>query len=341
VQWLIVSTFQPESGSLIQNDMYRVMPNGLTADFTGMESFAGRDDGTFVVGYEYAENKKLPPRVSLGRLGEGEVYKTIVVPANPDPTLIAFNTAAGWDGEAFAVHAYGAPPQFTLHVARLDEQGSVLLPFTQFGQTAEAAQPGYLLGHRTSTNATSGRTFVFDGDVVQVSAHDRAGAALPFSPTVLAPPGAPEGSVNTGGVSVDDSGGAWFVYSRIAQIDRALEIVHVDTKGAIDRYFEARPPKSDLGYFGVQAVAARESSSVIVSATYYGVYSLSADAAGASKPTLLVDGLNTEHDLRDMELIDSDGETWLSYSENGAKSYLRILKVAPGCVYPPYAPNAP
>jgi hypothetical protein len=226
-----------------------------------------------------------------------------------------------------------------LHVARLDEHGSVLLPFTQFGQTAEAAKPGYSLGHRTSTNAQSGRTFVFD--VARVNAHERLGAALPFSPTELKPAGAPEGLLSTGAVAADDSGGAWFAYSRIDQIDRALEIVHVDPEAAIDRYFEARPPKSDIGHFRLQAVAARKDTALLVSATHYGVYSLGAGTSGASQPTLLVEGLNAEHDLRDMELIDSDGETWLSYSENSATSYLRILKVAPGCVYPAFSPNRP
>ncbi|MBK7583140.1 MAG: hypothetical protein IPI67_23445 [Myxococcales bacterium] len=340
VQWLIVSTFHPDTGKLAENNLFQLMPNGLTADFSGVRSFAGREDETFAVGYDYAENNKLPPRASLGRLGDTDVLKTVLLPATPDPSVIALQTAAAWDGEAFALHAYGAPPQFTLHVGRMNDQASVILPLTQFGQTASAATPGYVLGHRTSTNATSGRTFVFDSDVVQVNVHDRAGAALPFSPVVLQPPGAPQSGFSTGAVSADDFGGAWFVYTWIAQLDRAIEIVHMDDKGGIDKYFESRPPKSDIGYFKVHAMTARKESALIASATFYGVYTLTVDASGVSEPTLVVQGLDTEHDLRDMELIDFGGETWLSYSENASNPYLRVLKLSPGCVYPASTPSA-
>jgi hypothetical protein len=337
VPTLVISTPLTDDGTQAKHDLYELFPNGFYRTTAAISSFAGRADGRFAVGHERVENGEHPERVALGQLGEADFYQAMLVPTVGEPTLLASQTAAAWDGEAFALHAYGAPPQFTLHVARVDDLGNVVLPFTEYGITANPA-PG-VIAHRTSTSLVSGRTWVFDADGQKyMNGHERDGARLAVidpPPMELIAPGTSMFMSSYGVVAADPKGGAWFVWTdAIASTIPPLAIAHVDAGGQVGAVFQALPPNGDEGRLVDHAAVARGSELWIASATAYRMYTFVATDAALSPGTILIDGLNDEADIRAMEAIEHDGDVWLSYAQYKGPSYLRVVKAAPGCVYP-------
>lgn len=339
VPWLAVGTIHPDLGTIVDPQTYSLFPPAVTYFDCAIYSFAGRSDGTFAVGHMWLEDGNRPPRVAIGRLGSPELKTALIPLAAGDPNLFAGQSAAGWDGEAFALHGYDAPPQFALFAARVDDQAQVLLPFTEFGWTKNPAYTVFT--HRVSTSATSGRSFVFDADGLRiVNAHERSGDPTPLTetgPFALAAPGASEADSLYGVVSADSEGGAWFAWADdVGSGTRpSLAVAHLDAQGSVTHSFQTKPPAADTGNFARHALVPQPTGAWLVSATAYGLYTFEVTDSGLSAPATLVEGmLFDDNDVRDMEAIEFQGERWVSYAEYKAERFIRVLKAKPGCVYP-------
>jgi len=338
VPWLVVGTIHPDLGTIVDAQTYSLFPPALTYVDCAIYSFAGRSDGTFAVGHAWVEDGKRPPRVAIGRLGSPELKTALIPLAVGDANMFAGQSAAGWDGEAFALHGYDAPPQFALFAARVDDQAQVLLPFTEFGWTKNPAYTVFT--HRVSTDATSGRSFVFDADGPRiVNAHERSGDQTPLTkagPMELKASGASEADSQYGVVSADSEGGAWFAWADdvVWGARPSLAVAHLDAKGSVTHSFKTQPPAGDAGNFARHALVPRPTGAWLVSATGYGMYTFDVADSGLSAPARLVEGLSDDNDVRDMEAIEFQGERWVSYAEYKAERFIRVLKAKPGCVYP-------
>ena len=90
----------------------------------------------------------------LIRTDDASFEKLYALPPWPDPgTLVV---GVGWDGEAFAVHGFGA--QNVQYVTRIAPDGTVLLAPTAFGQTF-----GYAEEVRYVTDPVSGVSYAVSG----------------------------------------------------------------------------------------------------------------------------------------------------------------------------------
>jgi len=337
--WLAVASFDASSGSQSGINVYDIYPPNITSSDSGLYSVAARDDGTLAVGYDWAESGQRPQRVLFLQVGASQPSKSITVPVNGDPLQIALQTAAAWDGEAYALHAYGAPPQFSLHVARVDAQGNVLLPFTQYGVTYNV---GYgEAGHKTSTNGVSGRTYVFDADGARLlNGHDRNGTAIPWTPVPADPSGVPGVGAGWPGLVADDVGGAWLAWLQATTSvgGDVLAISHVGPTGSIASYVTSQPPQDDPGNLVSHALVSRGSSVWVASATAQRIYGFDATETSVSVVSVIIDSTSMpKFDIRNMAAFDFQDETWLGFSEQhqGYAGVLRVVKVAPGCVYGP------
>jgi hypothetical protein len=341
VPWLIVSTFESETGAVTRHDRYKMFPDGFSYSTAVIRSFAGRADGTFSVGHERVENGEHPERVALGHFGDPDLYQSLLVATAGDPSLVSSQTAAAWDGEAFALHAYGAPPQFTLHVARVDDLGNVVLPFTEYGITSNAAPS--VLGHATATSAESGRTYVFDaaGDNL-LNGHLRDGTRLPgteFGPKLVKANGTVTTFSAIGTVSADQAG-AWVAWTQInvtkpERYEIVVQRLDADGSSIGDAAVLPIGPLDDPGGVEAWRLLARGSSVVIFTSSSSAVYRNDYDGVELGPPERILEGgANVELDIRAMEAIEHDGDVWLSYAQYKGPSYLRVIKAAPGCVYP-------
>lgn len=319
IAWLALGTLEPDSATVVDASVYSLFPPDVTYSESAIYSFAGRPDGAFAVGYGWTEAGTRPQRAGIGRLGSPALENTVVLPSASSATFIGIQSAAAWDGQAFALHAYDAPPQFALFVARIDDKANVLLPFTEFGLTPN---PSYMVfTDWISTHPTSGRTFVFDAESYRVvNAHERDGKPAPFTqsgPMLLDAQGASEKDSLYGAVDADDDGGAWFAWADDVSfsIDPSLAVAHLDASGSVTHSFKTHPPPDDPGAFGRHALVARGQEAWLVSATGYRMYTFQVTEAGLSEPSVLVDGLYEQTDMRYLEAIEYQGEYWVAYTE--------------------------
>ncbi len=337
--WLVVSTFDPQSGQLIGNDSFNLFPPGSSPSDSEIPSFAGRADGNFAVGYSWFESGIHPQRVAMGKVGTAALDHQVSLPVDGDASLIARQTAAGWDGEAFAIHAYGAPPQFSLWVARVEEAGNVLLPLTEFGVTANTATT--IAAHKTSTDPDSGRTYVFDaaGSTI-LNGHLRDGTRLPgteLGPKSVEPIGV-EPAFATNAATSADGQAAWVMWRQNALTKLGWEVLvqQLDLDGNPMTPAASIPPQplNESDALDRWALLARGKGVLVIAASAYAVYRFDYDGEKLSAPVRIVSTQDIEMDIRNLALLDWNGETWLTYSLLQPVSVLRVLKVKPGCVYP-------
>lgn len=342
---LVISSFNRVSGVVSQPTVHSLFPSGVTTNEAVVESFAGRSDGLFAVGYDYMDAGSRKQFATLGQAGVDALVGTFEIPVDGDPLQLGDQSAAGWDGEAFAMHAYGSPPQFTLHVARVSETGGTLLPFTQYGQTINV---NYILdGHVTSTNPESGRTYVFDSlSENLLNGHLRTGESFTAGPKQIQAVGFATSTTANKAVVSSDEAGAWIGW---IQIDDATStsfnavVQRVDLDGNPIENAAVFPTKvgaefGDLGGVGEWALLSGGAQRVdVVAATGLSIYSLAISGGSVGAGTVLVDGSSApELDARDFEITEAQGEKWVFFSEKrqGHIRLLRVVKAVDGCVYP-------
>ncbi|MBK7584296.1 MAG: hypothetical protein IPI67_29345 [Myxococcales bacterium] len=338
--WLIVDTFDRDTGTLLGQNLFDPYPPSVTAKLSGLYSVGARSDGTFVVGYDWVENGERPQRAMLFHVGDDKPFANVVLPVAGDPLLIGTQLAAGWDGEAFALHAYGAPPQYTLHVARIDETGKVLLPLTQYGSIPNVSASE--LGSKTCTGPESGRPYVFSADTDNLLAgHDRAGAPRLVwqARRSWTPSGSRRRPRGPPALAADADGG-WLGWIQTKPTGGDLVVQRINLDGdptgnaAMGSIYPLADPKG-LSRIALQSVG--KGGARVYSASTTKLYLIPLDAAEWGTPSLIVDSTSTpDFDARDLSPFAWKDENWLGFWEQhaGYDTILRVLKVKPGCVYP-------
>jgi len=318
-----------------------LLPEGITYPDGRIDSVAGRSDGTFAIGYEWREAGVWHNEVALLRLDETEPYARVVLPAASAADDLGPQTHAAWDGEAFAMHAYGIPPQFSLFVARVSAEGELLLPFTRYGETVNV---GYgPLGHKTATSAESGRSYVLDGGYsVLLSGHLRDGDRLPGTEggaKVVDIEDVFVGGTTPVAVAADPTG-AW-LSAKAGGAELAIPVQRTNLDGA------PQGPPLLLDPFvggGIVSMAMLPLSDSLVLLLGSGTNIHRQDLAGGklSKPVALLDGTKWgDIDIRQMSAVQWNGETWLTYHQASYAIHVRLLKATPGCVYVAEPPGLP
>ncbi|GMU39025.1 MAG: hypothetical protein HS104_16945 [Polyangiaceae bacterium] len=334
VPWLALHTLNPENGAVVSQRVEALMPEGSLSTNSVITSFAGRKDGTFAVGFDYVEGTEHPQRVALGNIDSPGLSKYLVPSASGS---VAAQTFAAWDGESFALHGYGTPPQFSLKLARVNDAGEVVLPFTQYGIASNVPPP--VFSHRTSTNPESGRSYSADASgSAFLSGHLRDGTPLPKTGggnKVVKASGQSTEVANMAVVSAD-SDGAWLMWQQ--NIDAAgtlgLVVQRVDLNG------DATGDAGIIPIFPVDAedgiwrwaILSHGASATIIAASDRSFYRFEYDGKKVSSPVLFVGpGEPYSFDPRDIEVIQAHGDLWVSYLSGFD---LRLLKVKSGCHYP-------
>lgn len=340
--WLAAATFDPTTGSASAVSTYDIYPPQVTSSQSGLYTVAGRSDGLFSVGYDWFENGSRPQRALFLKVS-GSTPTSLELPVDGDPSQLGLQTHAAWDGKAFALHAYGAPPQFTLHVARVDPQGNVLLPFTQYGITKNTSSGAF--GHKSSTNPISGRTYVFDADLSnRLSGHLQDGSPLPGTgptsgPKVVEAIGLQTTETSRAAVSAD-ADGAWVGWSQTNTTptlkDLVFQRLDIDGNPEGAAIKTSITPLDDPGGIWRLAVLSRGKDRVFaVGASPTRVYGFLIENGVVGPASVIVDAEGSQNfDVRDLVAFDYEDETWIGFSEVAAEGAIRVLRVKPGCVYP-------
>lgn len=318
-----------------------LLPEGVLYPDGQIDSVAGRPDGTLAIGYGWREAGVWHQEAALLRVGESEPYARVALPTASTGDDVGFQTHAAWDGEAFAMHAYGIPPQFSLFIARVGAEGKLLLPFTRYGETANV---GYgPLGHKSATSADSGRSYVLDGAYsVLLSGHLRSGDRLSGTEAgakVVDIKGVFVGGTVPRAVAAS-SDGAWLAVSA-GGAELAAPVQRTDLDGN-----PLGPPWLLDPYVGggikSMAMLPRPDSLVLLLGSGTNIHRQDLDAGKLSKPVALLDGTEWgDIDIRQMSAVDWNGETWLAYHQASRAIHVRLVKASPGCVYVAEPPGLP
>ncbi len=336
---LVLTTVAPDGA--VSHETYALLPDSALFPEGEISSVAASPDGTLAVGYGFREAGIWRQEVALLRAGEGEPFARVKLPTASAADDVGFQTHAAWDGEAFAMHAYGIPPQFSLFVARVSAEGELLLPFTRYGETVNV---GYgPLGHKTATSAESGRSYVLDGGYsVLLSGHLRDGDRLPGTEggaKVVDIEDVFVGGTTPVAVAADPTG-AW-LSAKAGGAELAIPVQRTNLDGA------PQGPPLLLDPFvggGIVSMAMLPLSDSLVLLLGSGTNIHRQDLAGGklSKPVALLDGTKWgDIDIRQMSAVQWNGETWLTYHQASYAIHVRLLKATPGCVYVAEPPGLP
>ncbi|MBX3130758.1 MAG: hypothetical protein KF718_28830 [Polyangiaceae bacterium] len=308
-------------------------PPGTEWGHIGEITVAGRADGVFAVGHDWWDGSARPLRVAIGRVDPPSLGPGVVLPFDGEP--LALHTAATWDGEAFALHAYGGPVKFTQYLARVDDQANVLLPFTPYAVTSVATveRAGYAL----STSAASGQTFLLEpGQLPRLSGHLRNGEPLPGTeagPKVLAATD-PLQSYAASVSARADASGAWLAWKQHKPNTFGMMMQRVDNSGMPVGTGVPLPflPMGSDG-IGYAALVSHESSVVALAPSDKSFYRFVFDGQTLSEfERILTPGGGLRQ--LNIEAIEHQCEIWLSYYQADPPQHLRVLKAVPGCIYP-------
>jgi hypothetical protein len=313
---------------------------------TGPVTGAGTHDGQFLAGARDGQVFS----VLTGALADPQFSKT----SFEIPAAIGITPAVdfvAWDGEAFNMELDSVDK--STWAVRLNPDGSVKLPPTKYGLMLDSSSEGYDLGYKISTNATSGVTYLFSATYPRnITGHTRDGKRLAWIPAegVLTlplysgPPYDSMGISSSGGatrpaVSTDDQGGAWISWDQSTNRTPAdlLGIQHIAADGA----FGPTIWFGEIGSMAYSLLARDSESALLVFSNGHGLYTCDVNGDKISPPRHLTEqqpaGSGDLVDYREMQLL-ADGTTdWLVMQQGTQRTVaVRVLKIAPGCVYPTY-----
>lgn len=156
----VISTFDPDDGKSVA---HRIFP-----DF-GFGGIARAPSGVVCIAGGYPQDGGVSSGALLIDQDDPSVEKFVPLYAGSKAFI-----HVGWDGDAFAVHAWG---DTGLEVSRVNESGDVLLSPTVFG-VADGFQPDV----RMSTDPVNGASFAISGQfkpVPWITGHLRNGSPIP------------------------------------------------------------------------------------------------------------------------------------------------------------------
>lgn len=166
---MIVSSFDPATGAVLK---HRFFPHGgrKVVNSTGVGP-----DNTVGLAVGWVPPNGGATELALLVISTSDSSENLYPLAPwPDPGY-HHPVGIGWDGEAFAVHAFGEGN--VQYVTRIQPDGTVLLPPTAFGKAA-----GYISEIRYATDPESGTTVAVSGflaDFPWLTGHLRNGTPLP------------------------------------------------------------------------------------------------------------------------------------------------------------------
>lgn len=320
---LRIDTFDPQSGKPLVERVYKLFDKPNSGN---IRAVAGSPDGHIAVIYDTGLS------LAVGHLDDPALSIVTPLKKSGDPWNPQF---VGWDGEAFALDG-GFDDSY---VGRFDTAGNQILPFTKYGAISGSYDA---FGPKLSTHPGSGRTYYFGATgEAYLAGHQRDGTPLP----------------GTGGgwkvlklIGTDSKGGLF--QSITAGPDGAWAIWDVDDPAIVTRTFAQRlnldgdpvgkaaelfvPLDIDPGIFRVHTSMPRPNGAAwFAAATGRYIWQFEYDGETMSEPQVLLDhGACLPEDLgvRDMYAFEHDGNTWVTFSEQGY-FVRRVLLVKPGCRY--------
>jgi hypothetical protein len=345
--WLFVATFDPTTGAIRKLRRYDILPDAATLSDSNIRAVSGSTSDVFAASLRSFDVANAQPRnqtLFLGRLDDETIRLQVDLGWKSDAEDVP---DIGWDGEAFAVHAKVSSTN-EIFVARVSPAGQLVLPPTKYGSTGSPG--GTPLGHRMSTDPTSGMSYLLDVPGVGrfLSGHDRSGQAVPWAANrpmnILIPElnVIDETLARNGGVAVDSTGGVWTVWAREpeAGVPYACIAAHVNKSGQVDRSFGF----SGAAAFRAPAVIAASSTKAWVAIPEgRQIVAYEFDGGTMSPPRTIVSnpyGTTGTGTLLYTDLtgaFDWQGERWLWFSEHrtGASLVLHVIKITSDCVYLP------
>lgn len=336
-QTIVVETFDLETTELLDLRLFDVFPAHLSHDNQQANGVAASPDGRFLLTYGWydPETKTTPQRALIADVADPNLHVEVELLAGvvPEPLL----SQAGWDGEAFVVHAYDSQ----VYSMRVSLEGEIIQPLEPFGSGMGVGFGE--LAHQVSTNPSSGVSFVMSSR--RIAAHGRDGEPLPWMPAE----GFKElsfresaGSVPRARAAADDAGGAWLLWTE--DLIESLggphaAVAHVGPDGEPDVYHEfildsGFPPT----YYA--PLARRDGSAWLAVGDEMQLFLRTVEDGELGPPVLQFDASNSNSKFGSGGLFALTGlewqdEVWLSFFENRSDIVhsRQALRVHPDCVY--------
>ena len=343
---LIVSSFDAQTGDLVDQRVYDIFPPHVGPTVGALFAAGGERAGRFAVLYE---DQSMADSATSLMLDDLLAPSALVIAAPED--VAAIPCAVAWDGEAFAVHSSGGADAYggkEFFVARVAPDGSVLLPFTLFGSAKD--QCYYDMGLDLGTVPETGITYAFATEGGRwVVGHERDGTPLPGTfpaPKVIDAIGTTtlSSEQESLGVGVD---GAWVAWG---QYDAAKS--HVVLAQRLD--LDGDPVGNALEVHGAPAGLAGVPIPLVIVArpgtgAWFGgtltdsMFGAESDGTAIEAPWTFFDGSGDDRPLLQQQRYgwafaadDGDG-AWVAFQEyvhSGTLLVVRVVRAKRGCVYP-------
>jgi hypothetical protein len=341
---MVVSSFDPATGALLGN---RFFPQGGRK---GVVAAGVAPDGTVGLGVGYQAPDASTATYALLLMRTDDAIKEQIVAISSWPLSTTVLVGVGWDGQAFAVHGFGADG--TQYVTRIAPDGTVLLAPVAFGR-----EVGYPVEVRYVTDAVSGVSFAVTGSALVtfpwLAGHTRDGAPLPDPTKIQATQLQPQNFPNDGTWAAGTTratiaivpGGAAVAWSHNPPQPATVMTTFIQPLGA-----GLTPAQDVIGIAGevFPGTTVRDSNEwLTVQRTATGwwlagsntetisEYNVVGNAPATRRPLVTYSRNGWRFAVSDMESAGWGDEIWLGFYDQsgpGAQPY-RVVRAKPGCTY--------
>jgi hypothetical protein len=354
---LALTTMSKATGQQTSKKYFEVFPGDLPAEYTGIWAVAVGPNGSFFVvyNYRYPDDPGSSFKLALGSL-KSDTLKPIPFPWNTNYV----SQDAAWDGQAFVVHGFDGFGN-NLQVARYGLDGAQVLPPTPIGPDGPETDGDF----EYRTDPISGRSWYVSGafDRLLLTGNDRDGTPFPKDPAgelsqfVPPIPGDCSAQVQHASLAPTSDGAflAWVVEFGFCTQKVGLDLLPTGPLQFVHATkVPTQPVSSVLWVFGT-TTQRREQDWWVGVYDVEGIWSTRTDGQSISSREMLVSyspgqcyktdscqkfqGIHGG-DFRHLDSLVWQDELWLGYldatsqDKDPTHSGYRVLRVAPGCVYP-------